>query len=450
MKLFPSIKNKNVGTGLLILSSILYALFAYTLDRSSYALLLGIYTLLFYIFYTLVSSDEVSESKLLKGSFFLRAALILALPNLSQDFYRFIWDGRMLWQGFNPYLYTPDSFIQAGEFPIPQAQELYNGMRSLSSSHFTNYPPLNQFCFWLAAVFSNKSILGSVAVMKVLIIAADYGTYHFGKKLLGSLKLSSRHIFWYILNPFIVIELTGNLHFEGVMVFFLIAALYYLSTSKNSLSATLFAFSVSVKLIPLMFLPLLYKRLGFKKLTIYVRVVLGVTIAGFVPFMSTEFYTNYAATVGLWFQNFEFNASIYYLIREVSYSFRGYNEIAVIGKILPLIVIVCIAAVSLFRKNVELQNLVRNMVLVLGLYLFLSTTVHPWYLVTLLGLSVFTEYKFPLVWSFAVFLSYAAYLNSANQENLYIIALEYMIVYGVVFYEIYKLYIRGKSVSALA
>jgi hypothetical protein len=54
-------------------------------------------------------------------------------------------------------------------------------------------------------------------------------------------------------------------------------------------------------------------------------------------------------------------------------------------------------------------------------------------------LSVFTNYKFPLVWSFVIILSYLAYLNidkADKSENLWVIGLEYIVVYGVLFYDV--------------
>jgi hypothetical protein len=66
----------------------------------------------------------------------------------------------------------------------------------------------------------------------------------------------------------------------------------------------------------------------------------------------------------------------------------------------------------------------------------MGTTVHPWYLATLLILSIFTKYKYPLVWSFVIILSYLAYANADNTENLWIIGFEYLIVYGVFIWEI--------------
>jgi Gpi18-like mannosyltransferase len=245
---------------LLALTSLLfYWSFAYDLYRTDYVKLICLYTGLFFLFYKLVQISKHNLKILAWMAFVFRAIFILGIPNLSQDFYRFLWDGRIILEGFNPYLFTPESFIVNGEFPVTQAQELYAGMGNLSASHYTNYPPLNQLCFVIAGLFAGKSILGSAMVLRLIIIAADFGTLHFGQKLLEKLKLPVYNIFWYILNPFIIIELTGNLHFEGVMIFFLIWALYLLHSKKWKLAAVVFACSVSIKLIPLLFLPLFNK-----------------------------------------------------------------------------------------------------------------------------------------------------------------------------------------------
>ena len=160
------------------------------------------------------------------------------------------------------------------------------------------------------------------------------------------MKLPAHNIFCYILNPFIIIELTGNLHFEGVMIFFLVWSLYLLHSGKWKFAAAVLALSVSVKLIPLMFLPLFYQwfmirndidnkekhsvskdeiisslpllndkqnsPLMFRitKLIGFYIIVGILTLLLFLPFYSSEFINNYAQTVALWFQNFEFNARL--------------------------------------------------------------------------------------------------------------------------------------------
>ncbi|MET2984092.1 mannosyltransferase [Aureibaculum conchae] len=454
---------------LVFFSTLGYIYFAYFLERVDTIALIATYIFLFVLFYKLIQLTKNNFKFLVVIAVLFRVIFLFSIPNLSQDFYRFIWDGRMLLEGYNPYLYTPQSFIDEGILPIAQARELFNGMGALSAGHFTNYPPINQLCFVIAGLFSGKSILGSAIVMRVIIIAADLGTLYFGKKLLEKLNLSVNNIFWYVLNPFIIIELTGNLHFEGVMIFFLIWSLYLLHSGKWKIAALVFALSISIKLIPLLFLPLFYQWFtskrnndeilkqsrklseqhdetnkkwipyftGITKLISFYTIIIIATIVLFMPFFSIEFVQNYTETVGLWFQNFEFNASIYYIAREIGYLFRGWNEIAIIGKIIPIVVILFVLMITFFRKNKNTVALVTAMLLVLSFYYFTATTVHPWYIATLVILSIFTRYKFPLVWSFVIIFSYLAYANKSNTENLWIIGLEYLVVYAVVIKEVF-------------
>ena len=100
-----------------------FTAFAYDLVRTDYIKLVSLYTALFFLFYKLIQLTKHNLKFLTWIAFMFRAIFILAIPNLSQDFYRFIWDGRMILESFNPYLYTPESFIANGEFPIAQAQE---------------------------------------------------------------------------------------------------------------------------------------------------------------------------------------------------------------------------------------------------------------------------------------------------------------------------------------
>ncbi|MFD2530467.1 mannosyltransferase [Polaribacter marinaquae] len=443
------------------LSIIAYFLFAYFIERTAFYTVCFLWFSLFTGFFILIKNKQTSFETLAAIAILFRLVFLFSIPNLSQDFYRFIWDGRMLLNGFNPYLSLPETFIQQNIQPIADAKELYAGMGSLNGSHFTNYPPLNQLCFLIAALFASKSIFGSVIVLRTLIILADLGILYFGKKLLQNLNLPIKNIFWYVLNPFIIIEMTGNLHFESVMLFFLVWALYKLQQQKWIFAAILIACSVSVKLIPLLFLPLFFQWfvyskvnfkakenwLGFKinfkgllKFIAFNSIILIVTALLFLPFFSSELIHNYSNSVGLWFRNFEFNASFYYIFREIGYFFRGYNEIAIIGKITPVLTILFLLYVTFFRKNKSSIQLITAMLFGLCFYYFTATTVHPWYVATPLILSVFTKYKFPVVWSLLIILTYQAYANTPWQENLSIVFLEYFVLYSFISYELWQDY----------
>ena len=444
-----TLKNNRTTILLVFLCMLFYIVFAYDLDRSDFIKLITLFGALFFISYKIIQINQDRFWLLAGIGIIFRLLFIAVLPNLSQDFYRFIWDGRLITQGISPYLFTPENYIEdtSNSFVtiVNQAQELYNGMGSLNRSHFSNYPAINQLCFAIASVFAGKSILGSVMVVRIILILADIGILCIGNKLLVKLHLNPNQIFWYFLNPFIVIELTGNLHFEGVMLFFLIASLYLLHQKKWFISAGLLGISVSVKLIPLLFLPLYYRwfstdlNKGFFKLAGFYFIVLGTVILTFTPFLSAQFINNFSETIFLWFQNFEFNASIYYIIRWMGFKIVGWNMIAIIGKILPLFVILFILLFTFLRKNKSTQQLITSMLFGVSIYFLFSTTIHPWYIATPLLLSVFTKYKFPVIWSLVVILSYTAYGVDGFSENLYLVALEYLTVIGFFIWELIQL-----------
>lgn len=461
-----------------------YLSFAYDLDRNDFIKLIGLYGALFFMSFKLIQIQKHNFWILVSLALVFRLLFIIAMPNLSQDYFRFIWDGRLVASGWNPYEHIPEVLISDPDLMVQQARDLVKGMGSLSAGHFTNYAPLNQFIFSIGGWLAPTNTLFSVILLRIIIILADFGTLYFGTQLLRSMRLPDHRIFWYILNPFIIIELTGNLHFEGVMVFFLVWALYLLHQKKWVWSAIVFGLSVSVKLLPLMFLPLFFRYFsnfslrrksaasgvstpfsppkksgtrvdqdirekshpersrridGFLKLIIYYLLVFAVVIISFLPFYSPEVLQNFTRSIGLWFGKFEFNASIYYLVRWIGFQIKGYNIIETAGQILPAITFLIIVALSFLRKNATTRQLITNMLFAITAYLFLSTTVHPWYLAIPLILSVFTEFRFMIVWTGVVIFSYFAYSIPEYQENLWLIAVEYLMVIGYLLWEsLYK------------
>lgn len=432
--MFAFIKSHKLISTSVIASIFLYVFFSYELIRGNFTHLITSFSFLFALF--LFQYKRIHNWKtLLLLALVFRLIFLFATPNLSQDFYRFIWDGRMLLNGYNPYLYLPIDYLSGNYIPPNQAKELVAGMQELNASNYSNYPPLNQLCFYIAALLSNKSILGSIIVMRLLLILADIGVFYFGSKLLKRLNLNPKLIFLYLLNPFIIIELVGNLHFEGIMIFFLSLSLYLLAYKKWLSSAIFMACSIQIKLLPLLFLPLLFKHLDLKKLIGYYALTGTICISLFIPFISQELFHNYSQSVGLWFGNFEFNGSFHNIIKHIGNWFNINHTTQILGKTTPLLVITFISYLSLRKKNTNLQALINFMVFGLCFYLFTSSTVHPWYVAMLLALSVFTSYRFPLVWSFSIMLSYSFYNQEAFQNNYWLLSLEYILVFAYMIYE---------------
>lgn len=423
-----------------LLGAILYYTFAFQLERTDFIKLLTLFAASFFLYLKLIQFEKWNLKFLLVVGVIFRLIFLITEPNLSQDYYRFIWDGHLVGNFINPYLEVPNDLIAQSDLVIPNAHALYDGMGNLSAKHFSNYPPLNQLLFAIAALLGGKSVMGSVLVMRTMIILADIGILYFGRKLLKNLNQSPHLIFWYFLNPLVIIELTGNLHFEGVMLFFFVWSLYLLSVKKWTLAAIPYALSICVKLVPLLFLPLFLKHLGLKKsITFYI--IIGIScLLMFAPFYSPAFIANYSETVGLWFSNFEFNAGLYNAIKYIAIQFDGkpWELIKTYGKITPIVTILFVLLFTFLRDNQKLPTLITSMMAVLTLYYFMSATVHPWYIIFLVVLGVFTRYKYAVLWSATVVLSYYAYSQADFKENLTLITVEYISVYVFLIYEIFN------------
>ena len=98
-------------------------------------------------------------------------------------------------------------------------------------------------------------------------------------------------------------------------------------------------------------------------------------------------------------------------------------------------------------KPYNIKNLFPKMLFSLSIYFFTATIIHPWYICTLIAISVFTKFRFSYLWSVLSVLSYATYNNTAYEENLWLTSIEYILVYSYLFYELYKLDLLQKFYS---
>ena len=230
---------------------------AYFLQRTDTLPLLLTYGFLFLLcLFSYFLGKKVPVLYWIGLAIFLRLLLIQSIPNLSDDFYRFIWDGRLWLGGEHPFTHLPSWYMESGIPLLPGiSHELYQKLNS--PNYYTIYPPLNQAIFALAAYLSPHSILGSVIVMRIPLLLAEAGSLFLLLKLLKPAHKSCHLLILYALNPLVILELTGNLHFEALMNFFLLLALYlyrqYRHTMQKKLlaeTALAFAASIAGKLLP--------------------------------------------------------------------------------------------------------------------------------------------------------------------------------------------------------
>jgi hypothetical protein len=282
--------------------------------------------------------------------------------------------------------------------------------------------------------------------MKLFLWLTEGASLYFLYRLLQLWQMPLKCLLLYALNPLAIIEIVGNIHFEGAMICFVLAAIYAYARYEqlaNSyylwLSALAMALAVSAKLLPLMFLPFFIRRLSWQKSLTYFAIIGIFSVLAFTPIINLNILLHLMDSVGLYFQKFEFNASIYYLVRYLGYQYTGYNIIQVAGTSLGVLAFIGIIGLAYSEKRayVNAKRLPMVFLLALTIYLSVATIVHPWYITTLAALAVLSPLRFPFVWTYLVMLTYYTYLTDAYTENLYVVCLEYVLVYAFMVYELW-------------
>ncbi|MEQ1587825.1 MAG: hypothetical protein ABL895_18205 [Cyclobacteriaceae bacterium] len=426
---------------LILVCTIGYGLIAYSIQRFETQFLLTVYGVLFFAYAWITKqAQEEQISFWLVIAFLFRFIFLFSLPSLSDDFYRFIWDGRLWSAGYHPFSELPSVYVQQGITGIDK--ELFSKLNS--PEYFTIYPPVSQFVFWVSIKISPQSLLGSVIVMRTILLLAEAGSIFIMYKLLKRLSLSSATILLYALNPLVIIELTGNLHFEGLVIFFVLLSVYWLLSNQWLASAFSISLAIGSKLVPAIFLPALFSRLGVKQSLKYGLAAMLVLWICFLPLLTMDVIRSMSESIGLYFNRFEFNASLYYLVREYGFWKYGYNIIQTVGWKLGLTASILILLLS-FRtglkwergsQQVSFNVLITDWMWVLSIYLLFTTILHPWYITTLIALSIFTPFRFPVIWSGLIFLTYAGYTSDSFRENLWLTAIEYVVVVGYLIFEL--------------
>lgn len=400
-----------------------------------------VFSLLFCLLYALLNYISLQDRQIVGWvifGMFLRIVLLAAVPQLSDDYFRFIWDGNLLVSGINPYRYTPTDILpRLLSKDTNYIQSLFDNLNS--PTYYSVYPPTNQLIFALSSWIGGEHVLRSVITLRLVLIVFEGGVVVLLWKITKLIRVNRKQILLYTLNPLVLLEITGNLHFEGIMLFFLLLGFYSFLTQKKRIGIW-FATAIGLKLTPLILGPLWIRYLSRPE---RIRFVVGAgitTLVLFLPLMGI--LSNFLESIRLYYGKFEFNAGIYYLVRYISMWWIHYNPIAYISPILTGVAVSCIGWIAWKKPG---SGFFQNAVLTYLVYLLLHTVVHPWYLIVPLGISVMTPYRLFPIWSFVIFLSYASYVHPETSESALLLLVQYGVVLGVGFWDYQRL--KKKSLS---
>jgi hypothetical protein len=357
----------------------------------------------------------------------VRLPLFFAPPNLSDDFYRYLWDGRLALEGASPFAHRPSELVGTPLDPDrlrgPGSERLYGNFNS--PDYYSLYPPTAQAAFATAAACGKGDVGRGAQTLRWLVLVAELSSIVLLWRLLGGLGLPRERAAWYGLHPLAVVELTGNLHVEAFAVVFLLLALWLVQRGRWAWGALAWAGAIGAKLSPLWFLPLLWPRLGMRRWILFGAMCGTACLLSFAPLWCPECWTNFTETTGRYYRQFAFNSPVELLARLTTESLLGYSVASSLMPAVGLLAIVFPWYALLHRPGDDLRRTGELLCTGYTLYVLCSGMAHPWYLCLPLAFSPFCRPRFLWAWAALSVLSYHAYLRPDYFQSPWPVILEY-------------------------
>ncbi|MEM6335879.1 MAG: hypothetical protein AAF752_04885 [Bacteroidota bacterium] len=364
-----------------------------------------------------------------------RVALLPMGPTLSDDYFRYLWDGWLQVEGISPFAFVPEDPALAAF----QDSVLFEEMNS--PGYFSIYPPLSQVLFAGAALFLPLGWEVSYYVLKTAMALIEAG----GLVLMSRL-VSAKRLVVYAWCPLVALETAGQGHGEAMMLGFLVLMLWAVQAGRGRLAVAALAGATLVKLIPLVLFPFLFNRVGWKR----VPLAAGIGAAFTLPYLLwapglPESLANIRSSTDLYVQNFEFNAGVYFALKELVGTLTeiprpGYTvgpwlrAVFVVGWGLAWFVDTYTrwaggqvgrwAGLQLMGHDKAAPptnppaHLPTIAYLIFGLYLLCTPTIHPWYFLFVLVFVPFLA-RVPAGWIWLVLAAPATYLRYSSGEEAY-------------------------------
>jgi alpha-1,6-mannosyltransferase len=346
-----------------------------------------------------------------------RLSVLWVTPGfLSDDIYRYGWDGLVQQAGLNPYLYPPD----APELAFLRDDTIFPMINRKSA--LTIYPPGAQLFFRLMAWLSP----GNLVAMKAMILLADAGSIALLIRILPQLGMHRNYVLLYAWHPLVIVELGISGHLDGLMIPFVLLAFLNMMQRRPWFVGASLAMATLIKLYPAILLPVLYRKRGWTMPLVFAGSVglgyvlyldAGPQIIGFLP--------HYIAPHE--FNNLSLRPILMWLVGLFAEDPFPYVK-SLAAALLLLVIVHCVR-----QPDNSPQQAVQWGVGLIALYLMVvSPSVFQWYLLWLLALVTLTpSWLTPawLYWSWSVNLDYLETLPIFTDALYRVHIVEYMPVF---------------------
>ena len=448
----------------------------------------GPHVILFLIFFTIagvayafavcrLGRDNLSLKLVWGFAFIFQTILLFSSPTLSDDVYRYIWDGHLLNEGVNPYaLPVKSPLLDTYDTPL-RAFVNHNWMAS-------PYLPTTQLAFAIVSRLAPQSVLP----FQIAAVLFNLLTGWLTMNLLELVGLHRKYALIYLWNPLVSIEFAHGAHTDSLMLFLMMIAFWLIVRSSGQKSGdakwrkpiylygSVLALTAATltKFLPVLLVPIFYRRWGWKGIILFIGLILG-TLSLFAASAGWGLTgpldgTGILGASRIYLQYWNYNSGIYHWLEVLfsGYQTSGAVPVEIVGET-PILLAKAVTMSLLgsavlaagwlaWRTESDDLQLLRLSMLPLGAYLLLTSTLHPWYVTLVIPFLSFLISRSgeaisakALIWpwiyfSIVVAFSYLTYLDPENlREYTWVRLVEYIPLYlllGWVF--LYSFWLRKK------
>ncbi|MHB8578565.1 MAG: glycosyltransferase 87 family protein [Ignavibacteriaceae bacterium] len=402
----------------------------------NYAIVYITSSLLFILMCWFILKNNISAKyifSLIAVALILRIVLISLHPIGSDDYYRYVWDGKVLANGINPYEFAPnDTALTKLLSSIIPARVNNPDMKTI-------YPPLAQLLFYVSYRIGGESYIGIKLLLFLFDLMTMFGIFLIIKKL----KFDYKNILIYVLSPLPVFQFFIDAHVDGFGLPLLIFAIFFYIDNKKTLSYIFIGLSICVKPLGLILLPIIFfNEKDFSERIKAVIIPVLITALMYLPFVFTG--SPFQALMQFT-ENWTFNGIIFDLLD----SFIRDNQRTRL--ICAALLMISYLPVILSKKDFTIK-----VYLSLFLLFIFSPIVHPWYLSWLVILLPFIPRWSGIVYTGVISLTVFTVVNYQlygiwKEYNL-VLFFEYVPVLSLFLYEMLnkKPFIRAPLMTQIS
>jgi alpha-1,6-mannosyltransferase len=350
-----------------------------------------------------------------------RLTLLPAANTTSHDVNRYLWEGKILSHGYNPFITAPQDTQL-----IKYRTKLYDDITYKNMA--TIYPPLAQMTFISAYLLNGESNIG----LKLIYLFLDLIIMFLLLKLLYLKKVDLNNIILYAWMPLILMEFFVNVHIDLVAILFMLLFLYFMEKDKIYSAAVFFSLAFLSKIYPVILFPLVLKKAGLKRSIYFFLIFLVIAICSYIPFIYKDYsvFTSLFTYLGKW----EFNGSVYLLLKH-NYLNPEYSKLVCAG-----LFILSVGVISILYK--DFTKAAYGIFIVLIIF---GTTLYPWYLGWITSLNPLYNFYSVTSLLFTINFSNFSPLSTVWKEYLFVHLIEFVPFFALLIIDLFIMWKNRKK-----